>query len=232
MTHDDRDRFDAITGQPIDHRAEPTSTATHRVAATDIAAPGAVHADYDRQRTAPEPRDHILDLPQARAMTLAQRIAAKARARDAATITIDLPDLGETVWALPRSFDRVLADVSLTGVITPAAQRSFLEASRTLEAMDTDEQVRLGEDVDQVLRKLGVGGSQDLFMALSKTYPIACLVKPRCVPTSQDITDPDAEISLDMLSFADRSAIVNACFVEQQQRATAIAPFRDQAATA
>ncbi len=238
MTSDDQhDRFDPMTGQPIDHLAapaEPTTAATHRVDRADrdgIAPPGQTHADYDRRRTTPEPRDHILDLPQARSLTVEQRIAAKARARDAATISVHLPELDETVRVVPRSFDRVLADVSLTGLITPAAQRSFLEAARKLEAMDPDEQVRLGEDMDEVLQKLGIGGSQDFFMALSKTYPIACMVDPRCVPTVDDITGP-GQIALTMLSHEDRAAIVNACFTEQRQRATAMAPFPDQAATA
>lgn len=229
MTSDDR--FDPMTGQPITRPADHPTEATHRINGDDIAAPGQPHADYDRKRTTPEPRDHILDLPQARSMTVEQRIAAKSRARDAATISVHLPELDETVRVVPRSFDRVLADVSLTGLITPAAQRSFLEAARTLEAMDPDEQVRLGEDVDEVLQKLGIGGSQDFFMALAKTYPIACMVDPRCVPTEADITGP-GQIALTMLSHEDRAAIVNACFTEQRQRATAMAPFPDQAATA
>lgn len=233
MTSDDtHDRFDPMTGQPIDHPTEPTTTATHRVAPTDIAAPGQLHADYDRQRTTPEPRDIILNTPVGRAMTPAQRIAAKSRARDAALVTIVLPDLGETVKAMPKSFDRVLADISLTGLVAPAAQRSFYEAAKTLETMSPDEQLRLGEDTDDVLRSIGVGGSQDLYHALTRTYPLACLVDPRCVPTAADITDTETEIALEWLSPDDRMAIVNACMSEGVARAVALAPFPDQTATA
>ncbi len=223
MTSDDtHDRFDPMTGQPIDR---PTD-ATHRVAPTDIAAPGQVHADYDRQRTAPEPRDIILDLPQARAMTAAQRAAAKRRAREASIITIDLPDLG-TVKAMPKSFDRVLMDASLTGLISTASQRSFYEASKALEGMGPDEQMRLGEDADEVFAKLGIGQSQDFYGALSQTYPIACLVDPRCVATEADITDPEHEICLNDLTHEDRAAIFNACGKERMERAVALAPFPD-----
>jgi hypothetical protein len=229
MTSDDQDRFNPMTGEPINRPSDATA-ATHHMAAGDIAAPGQVHADYDRQRTALEPRDHILDLPQARAMTTAQRIAAKARARDATLITVTLPDLGETVKAVPKSFNRVLADITLTGIVTPAAQRSFYEAARTLEAMSPDEQTKLGEDTEEVLKSLGVGGSQDLFHALTRTYPLACLVAPRCVPTAADITDKETEIALEWLSPDDRMAIVNACMAEQTARAVAVAPFPDPSA--
>lgn len=238
MTNDEHDRFDAMTGQPINRPSEPTTAATHRVAATDIAAPGAVHADYDRQRTAPEPRDHILDLPQARAMTAPQRAAARRRAREASLITITLPngedangkpDLGGTVRARPIAPDRVLADVSLTGILLPSAQRSFFEAAKKLQEMSPDEQSRLGEDTDEVLAKLGIGSSQDFMTAVTRAYPIACLVEPRCVPLLSDITDPEREICLDDLSENDMTAILTACAGERFVRSVAIAPFPDQA---
>lgn len=227
-----RDRFDPQTGHPIEYPTEPadayTSAATHA-----IAPPGTVHPDYDARKTqAPEPRDYLLDTPRSRAMTPAQRIAAKARARDNSLISIALPDADVTVRAMPKSMDKVLLDVSLTGILSPAAQRSFYEASKTLQAMSPDEQMRLGEDVEEIMLKLGIGGAQDFNAALSKTYPLACLVEPRCVPTDRDIFDPSTEISLEMLTHADRMTIVNACIVEQSARVTAVAPFPDQAQVA
>ncbi len=229
---DQHDRFDPMTGHPIDHPSEPVTDATHRHDASGIAAPGVVHPDWDTRQVPTEPRDIILDTPAGRAMTPAQRIAAKARARDNRLISIALPDLGETVKAMPKSFDRVLADISLTGLIAPAAQRSFYEAAKTLETMSPDQQMRLGEDTDEVLRSLGIGGAQDLNHALTRTYPIACLVVPRCVPTAADITDAETEIALEWLSPVDRRAIVDACMSERVARSVAIAPFPDASATA
>lgn len=238
MTTDDQhDRFDPMTGQPIDR---PTD-ATHRVAPTDIAAPGQVHADYDRQRTTPEPRDIILDLPEARALSPGRRAEARRRAADASLITIELPkgvdeegkpNLHGTYRARPIAPDRILADVSLTGILLPSAQRSFYTAAKRLEAMGEDDLIKLGENVDEVLEKLNIGGSQDLIEAITKAYPIACLVDPRCVPLRSDITNPDEEICFDDLSKNDVATIIAACAGERLARTVAVAPFPDAKATA
>lgn len=227
MTSDDQDRFNPMTGEPIDRPSVPTTTATHHTAAGDIAAPGQVHADYDRHRTAPEPRDILLNTPMAKSMDPAEMIDAHARAREASLIEIQLPDSRAKVTLMPKSFDRVLADVSLTGIVGPAVQQSFYEAAKTLETMPQDEQLRLGEDTDAVLRAIGIGGSQDLYQVLTSTYPIACMVVPRCVPTEADKNGRKGFVSLERLTPDDRMAIVNACMAERGARAVALAPFSD-----
>jgi hypothetical protein len=223
------DRFDPQTGQPIEYPSEPVGN-------NGIAAPGTVHSDYERSRLVTEPRDVVLSDPQVRAisaqMTPAQRIAAKARARDNALISVALPDLGESVKVMPKRFDLVLGDVGLSGTLSRSAQTSMMQALKEIDALPPDERVRLGEDMDVFARKIGIGGAIELQRALFSTYPVACMVEPRCVPTAADFTDEREEIALEWLSQADRNAIVNACMMEQGARAAAVAPFPNAQATA
>lgn len=231
---DHRDRFDPMTGQPLD--APP--------AGDGIAPPGSVHPDYDRAAirsdVPTEPRDHVLQAVQLQGpISLAQRMAARQRERARSWIEITLPDAtaeaqerGEppvVVKALPRPFDDVLKLVGWPSFVTQSAQRSLMDAIERSDAIQDRDRMQLDDDPKRIIEAIGLRGGTDFYRVLAHTYPIACLVEPRCVEYAHEITDPDHEIALEWLSSDDRAVIFNACMGERNARLAAVAPFPDPA---